>query len=106
MGAFAATCQRHRFETVWLPRARAEGWPTKVDFADLRRRVERLEARLRSVLEDGDGEWMKEDTGEEEGPRKRCLFWREMMAEVRKRGTKAAAGTGAQFASFEKTQPG
>jgi hypothetical protein len=42
----------------------------------------------------------------ERGSRSNCVFWREVMTEVKKKGSRAVAGVRGQFASFEKTQPG
>lgn len=40
------------------------------------------------------------------GPRSRCVFWKEVMKDVKKKGSKVVAGVRSQFANFEKTQPG
>lgn len=39
-------------------------------------------------------------------PKSQCVFWREIMKEVKAKGSKAVSGIQNQFASFEKTQPG
>lgn len=96
MRAYAPVCQRHRFECTWLPRAEANGWPTQHDFGAVRKRVERQKSKLREILEDV----------EEDAARSGCVFWNEMMAEVRAKGTRGATGAGGMFATFERAQPG
>ena len=96
MRLFAPACQRHRFERDWLPLARARRWPTRIDFAGVRARVERRKAALRAVLADADAR----------GARGESVFWREVREEVRVRGARAAVGAGGQFATFERAQPG
>lgn len=40
------------------------------------------------------------------GPKARCIFWKEVIKEVKQKGSRAVAGVRGQFANFEKTQPG
>ena len=49
-----------------------------------------------------------DDEGEDgaRDARSRCVFWREVMDEVKKKGSRVAAGIKDQFLNFEKTQPG
>ncbi|KAI0048757.1 hypothetical protein FA95DRAFT_1468791, partial [Auriscalpium vulgare] len=94
LGAFVAVCRRHRFEAHEVPKARARGWPTKIDFERLRERVERL-ARGFSKLVNGDAQTREQST-----------YWSAVMAEVQAKGSRAVAGLKGQFESFEKTQPG
>jgi hypothetical protein len=107
---FVNACQRHRFESESLPRAKEQHWPTEIDFKAVRRRVEALEPELQGVI---DG--LASDPEDMEDPdvtitvsplRRRSSFWEEIVAEVRQVGTNAATGVGAQFWSFEKTRPG
>lgn len=42
----------------------------------------------------------------EMGPRRKSVFWKEIVKEVKKKGSRAVVGVTGQFASFEKTQPG
>lgn len=39
-------------------------------------------------------------------PKARCIFWKEIINEVKQKGSKAVAGVRGQFSSFQKTQPG
>lgn len=43
---------------------------------------------------------------DEEKPRDTCLFWKEMMKEVKSKGTRAVASSKGQFANFKALQPG
>jgi hypothetical protein len=117
-------CQRHRFESEILPEAERKGWPKEIEWREIGERVSRMRRRLRALIddtgEDGDDENRGQGGGEdslfadgeerakkrERGSRSRCVFWREVMAEVKKKGSRAVAGVRGQFASFEKTQPG
>jgi hypothetical protein len=124
---FIAVCQRHRFESEILPEAEQKGWPKEIEWTELGERVSRMKSRLKALIDDAgeplpDGDDDNEDedglfTDEEErigremkkrerGSRSNCVFWKEVMAEVKKKGSRAVAGVRGQFASFEKTQPG
>jgi hypothetical protein len=98
---FVSTCQRHRFETTWLPKAKAKRWPTSIDFADVRHRVEELEDRLRGFVDA-----LREDALDMEADNTRSVFWDELVSQVRQVGTNAASGVAAQFSNFEKARPG
>ncbi|KAF7296030.1 RTC4 domain-containing protein [Mycena kentingensis (nom. inval.)] len=110
MAAFIAVCQRHRFESETLPEAEAKGWPKRIDWEDVRRRVQGFEWDLRRIVEDGGGEedhdTVPSSSQGKKGPRRSCLFWRDMMKELKEKGTKAVQGVQAQFATFHKMQPG
>ncbi|KAG5643883.1 hypothetical protein DXG03_009513 [Asterophora parasitica] len=106
---FIAVCQRHNFESQLLPEAERKGWPKSIDWIELEKRVRRMKGALRAVLHDaGPGGGVTDD--EEESlswrPRRKCVFWKEVMGEVKQKGSRAVAGVRGQFASFEKTQPG
>lgn len=47
---FSLHCERHRFESDHLPRARREGWPMIIDFSQLYNRILRLRPRLLRLL--------------------------------------------------------
>jgi hypothetical protein len=120
MGVFVAVCQRHRFESQTLPEAEARGWPKSIDWGGLNGRVLGMRRDLANILADrGDalvyntgadaGAGEREDTAQEKrrkGPRMRCTFWKELLKEVKSKGTKGVKGMQGQFANFEKTQPG
>jgi hypothetical protein len=93
---YVTVCQRHQFEAVWLPRAAAEGWPTEIDFAAVRRRVEARATPLRALVNDVAAVVA----------RNASVFWTEALKEVRALGRKAAGGVGGQFHTFERAQPG
>lgn len=83
-------CQRHRFETEQLPKAKAKGWPTIIDFDALPERVTRLKAVLQRVIYNRDS----------------SMFWQEVKEEIEKEGSRKVTGIGGQFVAFEKSQPG
>jgi hypothetical protein len=110
---FIAVCQRHRFERVTLPEAERKKWPRVIQFEEVRRMVEKMKGRLEEIIMDADAcGWDSSNDDDENGseketgPRGKCMFWKEIMKEIRKKGTQAVLGIGGQFASFEKTQPG
>ncbi|TDL24011.1 hypothetical protein BD410DRAFT_132480 [Rickenella mellea] len=90
IAAFVAFCQRHRFESHQLPKAKARGWPTRINFAALPRRIEEMRDELESLI-------MDKDSSE---------FWKELQKVIGQSGTRMALGVRGQFGSFEKGQPG
>jgi general stress protein YciG len=38
--------------------------------------------------------------------RRNSVFWKELMQEIKEKGSRAVGGVKGQFASFEKIQPG
>jgi hypothetical protein len=109
-------CQRHRFESEILPEAERNGWPKIINWGAVRGRVERMKERLQALLDDtGRGKNSRrtddDDTGDEagrtaKGPRAKCVFWQEVIKEVKTKGSRAVVGVSGQFANFDKTQPG
>ncbi|KAI0319654.1 RTC4-like domain-containing protein, partial [Amylostereum chailletii] len=87
-------CPRHQFETEEIPKARARGWPTEIDFDAVQGRVEGLYEKLRKIRD------------AEDGAREASVFWQAVMKEVRAMGSRAVAGVKGQFDNFERTQPG
>ena len=94
MGIYVASCKRHRFEAHQIPEAMAKGWPTDINFGEVRERVERLADGLAKLVRD------------EGNAREESIYWTIVMMEVRKLGSRAVSGVKGQFESFEKTQPG
>ncbi|KAJ7188773.1 RTC4-like domain-containing protein [Mycena filopes] len=118
MGVFVTVCQRHRFESETLPQAEARGWPKFIEWAGLEGRVLAMREDLESILadpgdpivygNDQDGE-EKQQVGSQpgkKGPRMRCLFWKDLVKDLKMKGSKGVKGVQGQFANFEKTQPG
>ncbi|KAJ7132394.1 RTC4-like domain-containing protein, partial [Mycena epipterygia] len=123
---FANVCKRHEFESNILPQAKAQGWPKDIDWAGLEGRVLNMAQDLSYILMDpgdpivylnkeekpqGDAETRKtQDDGSEphrsKGPRMRCIFWKNLLADLKESGTKGIRSMTAQFANFEKTQLG
>ena len=132
MTVYVSLCARHRFEEDWLPKAKRKGWKMSIDWEDVQVRIKGMKGELQKILEDvGDVDgtdmenllseseekddesqkererkWVKRLTREDRGPRSRCIFWVEMMKEVRKKGMTNVVGVKGQFENFEKTQPG
>jgi hypothetical protein len=112
---YISVCQRHNFETEVLPEAEEKGWPKAIDWDALRERVDDMREVLQELIEDrvipkaeDEGEWCLDpdvDKGEEMR-RDACIFWTEILEEVRAKGAKVVAGFQGQFASFEKVQLG
>ncbi|TFY83640.1 hypothetical protein EWM64_g369 [Hericium alpestre] len=94
MRTFIAICQRHQFEAREMPKAKKRGWPTSIDFVQVKRRVEDSGSRLRGLVE-GEG-----------GYREESVFWNQVIKEMQALGSRAAVGVKGQLESFEKTQPG
>lgn len=110
LAIFINVCQRHRFESQILPEAEQKGWPKRIDWAGLGGRVEKMKRALQALIDDP-GESLDDENGEDAmttstGPRSKCVFWEEVMMDIKKKGSRAAAGVRGQFTSFEKTQPG
>ncbi|KAI8985534.1 RTC4-like domain-containing protein [Trametes punicea] len=112
---FVSVCQRHRFERVWIPRARKRGWPTTIDWGRLRSRVEKLRGRLKAIIDDVDEDFVPGAQGpaalkgkefERSRPRKENVFWQEIVRNVRQQGSRHTTGVRGQFLHFNKTQPG
>lgn len=91
--AFIPLCQRHRFESELLPEAEKKGWPKEIEFDKLEARVRGLRTDLRGFLCDPE-------------VRNASKFWKEVMLEVKNKGSRAVGGVQNQFANFEKMQPG
>lgn len=90
LAAFVALCQRHGFESHLLPKAKANGWPIRIDFAALPRRLGEIKVQLAKVI-------LNKGMSE---------FWQEIGHEIGKKGTRMVMGVKGQFGSFEKSQPG
>ncbi|TFK39470.1 RTC4-like domain-containing protein [Crucibulum laeve] len=117
LATFIAVCQRHRFESQILPEAEAKGWPKKIDWKSLGARIEQMKADLKMLIEDPGDDLELDENGDEivrewyedvpqKGPRAKCVFWKEIMKEVKKKGSRAVVGVKGQFTNFEKAQPG
>ncbi|KAK7057639.1 RTC4-like domain-containing protein [Favolaschia claudopus] len=118
MNVFIGVCQRHRFESETLPEAEMRGWPKFIDWEGLQGRVLALKRDLLGILRDpGDPiVYGNEDDAEEpqppvnsqpnKGPRMLCIFWKDLVKELKAKGSKGVKGVHGQFANFEKTQPG
>ncbi|KAI0630608.1 RTC4-like domain-containing protein [Trametes polyzona] len=108
---FVNVCQRHRFERVWIPRARRRGWPTSIEWSKLRGRVERLKEQLKAIVDDVDEDFApmaatNETAKKGERPRKDNEFWQDIVRNVREQGSRQTTGLRGQFLHFNKTQPG
>jgi hypothetical protein len=95
-----------------LPEAQKKKWPLVIEFEKVRGRVEKMKESLEAIIMDEDASGWENDSDEDEGeekvkgPRGKSVFWREIVKEVKKKGSRTVVGVNGQFASFEKTQPG
>lgn len=106
---FITVCQRHRFETQILPEAEAKGWPKSIEWTKLEGRVSAMKDILKELIEDPAVELDADDPDDifgDSSPKTKCIFWKEVIKEVKQKGSRAVAGVRGQFANFEKTQPG
>ena len=106
LASFIGVCQRHRFESDILPEGEAKGWPKKIKWDRVRGRVEAMSGELGALITDRKDGCEDGGSRKAQGPRQKCMFWRDVMKEIKKQGSRAAVGVRGQFASFEKTQPG
>lgn len=97
MTDFISVCHRHRFESEIFPEAQAQGWPQKIKWHAVARRIEKMRPVLQALLVDGD---------EFSRPRARCIFWQELLEQLKKQGSRALTSVRGQFANFQKIQPG
>ncbi|KAL5513270.1 hypothetical protein ACEPAH_3668 [Sanghuangporus vaninii] len=88
--SYVTMCQRHQFEMQLLPKARAAGWPTCIDFTTLPGRIHALRKHMTMLLRD----------------KRKSIFWRDLKKDIDKYGARKTMGVTNQFDSFEKSQPG
>jgi hypothetical protein len=99
-----------------LPEAERNGWPKTINWGTVRGRVERMKERLQALIDDtghakNGRQTDDDDTGDEagrtaKGRRAKCVFWKEVIEEVKTKGSRAVVGVRGQFANFDKAQPG
>jgi len=117
MGVFVAVCQRHRFESETLPEAEAEGWPKCIDWPGIKGRVLKMKRDLSHILMDPGDPIVYRNNDEKEtqndgtkprcdGPRMRCIFWENLLENLKDSGTSSVKGATGQYMNFEKIQPG
>jgi hypothetical protein len=93
------------------------GWPMSINWDDVKDRVFGMKIDLEDIIADtgvaivyNSQHEENSDTREEEksdcGPRMRCIFWKELLEELKSSGSRRVSGASGQFASFNKTQPG
>lgn len=93
---YISICQRHHFESTKLPQAIKRGWPVVIDFGKVKGRVENMKDRLEGIVLDDNERGLRHQSG----------YWKDMMKEVKKNGSRAAVGVAGQFSSFENSQAG
>jgi hypothetical protein len=112
VGVYVAVCKRHRFESHQVPLANAKGWPTQIDFSVLKDRVEALRDDLEALILNRYPNTPSDDSDDSSSngsgihPRSKSVFWRELIRDVKAKGTRAMASAKGQFANFDKLQPG
>ncbi|KAJ3839429.1 RTC4-like domain-containing protein [Lentinula raphanica] len=115
---FIIVCQRHRFESKILPEAETKGWPKSIEWDQIHNRVMRMRAHLEALMEnlwvesltgdslvDGDDD-LSGVSSQRSRARDQCFFWKEIMEEIKEKGTRATANVKSQFANFQNAQPG
>ena len=68
--------------------------------------MEAMRDSLQALINDRDDDDGGEFFWATGGPRSKCVFWRDVVSEVKQKGSRAVAGVRGQFSNFEKTQPG
>lgn len=110
------------FESIQVPEARKQGWPTSIDWEQLPARVQNLESMLQKVVDDVDEGFLpgqaklsgQEETDRDEEdsdillerPRRGSTFWKDVVKNVKQKGSRQTSGVRGQLSSFSKTQPG
>jgi hypothetical protein len=101
-----------------LPEAVKEGWPQTIEWDDISERVLSMKAWLEALIEDPGDDFMDDDgrkvlfsertesKEKKKGPKASCIFWTDVMDEVKKKGLRAVSSALGHFSNFEKTQPG
>ncbi|KAG9037461.1 hypothetical protein FRB95_005400 [Tulasnella sp. JGI-2019a] len=92
-------CTAHRAESATIPAGVEQGWPLKIDFDDVKRRVQsdRIRKKLNAILMDK----VKGAHGGQRG-----IFWDAARRDVEVRGARVANSVQGQMQTFEETQPG
>ncbi|KAJ7682380.1 RTC4-like domain-containing protein [Mycena polygramma] len=110
---FSTVCHQHIFESETMALALKNSWPTSIDWEILRERVAGMEVDLRAILADPgppivypQSEPATPPSLQQDGPRMRCIFWRDILRALETVGSRGVSGVAGQFATFEKTQPG
>ncbi|THH00643.1 hypothetical protein EW026_g1928 [Hermanssonia centrifuga] len=121
---FVGVCQRHRFESIQIPLAQQKGWPTKIAWEKLGKRIKSIKSRLQAIVDDVDEQFLpgheRQDVDDDEDetaavddkqllktrPRMGSAFWREVVKNVKKKGSRKATGIHGQMSNFSKIQPG
>lgn len=110
---YAEACQRHTFESQQLPKALGNGWPINIDWVELKDRVQSMKRDLESILLDpgvpidyGHSKELADPIAGPPGPRMQCVFWQELIKELRESGSRQVTGTAGQLSSFENIRPG
>ncbi|KAJ7114400.1 RTC4-like domain-containing protein, partial [Mycena epipterygia] len=119
MATYSGMCARHQFESKTLPEAKKRGWPECIDWEGFPGRVLKMKQDLSHILTDpgdpivyrNDDEKEKTQNDETEqhrskGPRMRCIFWQNLLEDLKNNGTKGVKGVLGQYYGFENTQPG
>ncbi|KZT37754.1 hypothetical protein SISSUDRAFT_987200 [Sistotremastrum suecicum HHB10207 ss-3] len=88
--SYVDVCTRHEFEKVQVPRAQAKGWPAHIDFDGLPARVQTLKSDLDRISLNPSS----------------SSFYSELKSDIDKKGKASVTSAGAQFALFERSQPG
>ena len=113
---FITVCQRHRFESHHIPKAQRKGWPMRIEWNKLSKRVKSLSKRLKAIVDDVDEDFAPSSSrraksiecleSPDSRPRVGSVFWKDITKDVKKQGSRQTAGVKGQFDNFSRTQPG
>jgi hypothetical protein len=126
LSVFIAVCQRHAFEAEILPEAEARGWPKEIEWRKLEGRVKSMADDLRALIDDENGlgsevdgviaalpsggnnilDFVDDGDDDERSPKVKCVFWLEVVKDIKSGGAKVINDVRSQFARFDKAQPG
>lgn len=67
--------------------------------------MEKLRGVIEAIILDA-GSIEDSEGNREKGPRSLCVFWKDLVKEVKRNGSRVAVGIKGQFATFGKVQPG
>ncbi|KAJ7030051.1 RTC4-like domain-containing protein [Mycena alexandri] len=115
MLVYASLCSRHHFESEVAVEGALNGWPTSIAWEELSQRVRAMKDPLQKILGDpGAPIVYKGQTtvnletlaADFTGPRMECIFWTEVLQELKLKGSRQVAGVHGQFDTFKQMQPG
>lgn len=87
-------CRRHEFESTILPRGYDEGWPFKIDWQILEKRVMERKDTLQPIVQGA------------QGAKEKSVFWNDLVKSFEKDGSRLTLDTKRQAFTFAGNQTG